>query len=192
MASSRRHLAAEVGRFLAVGGVATLVSFSLFNLLLHGVVVDAVLADRPITAYLVANTVGMFVSYTGSRHFAFRDRPARHRDGGRSAYVVINVATMTLPVACLWLSRHVLGLDDPLSDNLAANVVGLGLGIGARFYLFRTLVFRRPIHLVEIYGEPDLVPLVGLDPDEVDEVLERVTGPATAPATSAPATPRAS
>jgi hypothetical protein len=54
---------------------------------------------------------------------------------------------MTLPIGCLWISRNVMGLDDPLSDNISANVIGLAMGLGARFYLFRTFVFRRPVHL---------------------------------------------
>ena len=44
--------------------------------------------------------------------------------------MAINLATMLIPMACLWISRNVLGLDDPLSDNLSANVIGLALGNG--------------------------------------------------------------
>lgn len=142
----RPRLLAEAGRFLAVGGLATLVALFWFNLLVHGFGVGwlAVLADRPITAYVLANLVGMVVSYRGSRHWAFRERPPVHADGGRTAFVVINLATMAVPVACLSVSRHVLGLDDPLSDNVAANVLGLVLAMLARFWLFRCFVFRRP------------------------------------------------
>ena len=59
--------------------------------------------------------------------------------------MLINLVTMSLPIACLIISRDVLGLDDPLSDNISANVIGLVLGLGARFYLFRRFVFRRPV-----------------------------------------------
>ncbi len=48
---------------------------------------------------------------------------------------------MAIPVVCLWMSRHVLGLSSPLSDNLAANVIGLGLGTATRFWVFRRFVF---------------------------------------------------
>jgi putative flippase GtrA len=67
-----------------------------------------------------------------------------HADGGRTAYVVINLVTMAFPVACLWISRHALGLADPISDNVSANVIGLALGTASRFYLYRTWVFRHP------------------------------------------------
>lgn len=140
------RLLAEVGRFLTVGGAATLVALVLFNALVHGSSAGgrALLADRPVLAYVLANSVGMVISYRGSRSWAFRDRPPRQADGGRSAYVLINLVTMSLPIACLLVSRDVLGLDDPLSDNVAANVIGLALGLGARFYLFRRFVFPRP------------------------------------------------
>ena len=64
---------------------------------------------------------------------------------------------MLIPIGCLAISRDVLGLDDPISDNVSANVIGLLLGLVARFYLFRTFVFQRPISIVEIYDEPGLV-----------------------------------
>jgi putative flippase GtrA len=152
--SSRwQRLLTEAGRFLAVGGLATLVALFLFNVLLHGMLpgVPDTLGDQPILAYVIANTVGMLISYHGSRNYAFRDRPSTHADGGLTAFVAINVITMLLPIACLTISRDVLGLDDPVSDNVSANVIGLVLGLGARFYLFRTFVFRRPINLNDLY-----------------------------------------
>lgn len=146
MGSRWQRLLAEVSKFLAVGGVATLVALVLFNFLVHGFSRSyrPLMADHAIAAYVVANTVGMLVSYHGTRSWAFRNRPPVHADGGRTAYVVINLVTMALPVGCLWFSRHVLGLADPVSDNLSANVIGLALGTASRFYLYRTWVFRHP------------------------------------------------
>ena len=172
MSSRSRRLLVEASRFLAVGGLATLVALFLFNWLVHGFNMSRpLLEEQPILAYVIANTVGMVISYNGSRNYAFRDRPPRHADGGRTAYVIINVATMTLPIACLMFSRSVLGLDDPASDNISANVIGLAMGLGARFYLFRTFVFHRPIHLGELYNRELLESLD--DP----EALELPGGP---------------
>ncbi len=143
-----RRLLSEVMRFLAVGGAATLVAFLLFNFLAHGLFVidDPWLEDRPTLSYILANTVGMWISYNGTKTWAFKHRESAHPDGGVTMYVLINVITMTLPLACLWISRHVLGLSDPLSDNIAANVIGLNMGTAARFYLFRRLVFAVPAY----------------------------------------------
>ena len=144
MSSRWRRVATEVYRFAVVGGAATIVAVLIFNGLVHGYWYSPPLGNHVIWAYIIANTVGMAISYRGSRSWAFAHRPPRFADGGRTAYVVINIATMTLPIACLKFSRDVLGRTDPFSDNIAANVVGLGLGMVARYYLFRTLVFRKP------------------------------------------------
>ena len=190
MGSRWQRVVAEAGRFVAVGGVATLVALIIFNALVHGfnTAHRAPLADHVIWAYVIANTVGMAISYRGARNWAFRDRPPRHADGGRTAYVVINVATMALPIGCLAISRNVLGLDDPYSDNISANVIGLFLGLVARFYLFRTVVFRRPVHLPHLpvslplhHGEDQ--PVARQEDEPVSEPTGSSTrGPARRPA----------
>jgi putative flippase GtrA len=144
MGTRWRRLTAELAKFVTVGGVATLVACVIFNYLVHGfpVGLHAPMSRHPISAYVVANTVGMLISYRGSRSWVFAERRTAHPDGGRTAYFAINAVTMTLPVGCLWVSRHLFGFEDPISDNLSANVIGLSMGMVARFYLFRTLVFN--------------------------------------------------
>ena len=137
---------------MVTGGLATLVSVSLFNFLVHGLYLtgDPWLDTRPLTALVVANLVGMMVSYRLSRYWTFRHRQPVHADGGRTAFFLINVVTLPLSVGTLWFSRHVLGLTDPFSDNLFGNVIGALIGQAARFYLFRTYVFRKPVTVVEL------------------------------------------
>jgi putative flippase GtrA len=209
MGSRWHRVFTEAYRFLAVGGVATIVAFVLFNFLVHGFNTShqAVLDGQPYLGYVIANTVGMAVSYRGSRRWVFKDRPPRAADGGRTAFIAINMLTMLIPIACLWLNRNVLGLDDPWSDNIAANVVGLFFGLVARFYLFRTLVFQRPVHLPELMQNPlqvlemselhDIEPLGDLDvvvdpedPDQPDQprgVGKSVSEDSTARSRSGPA-----
>ncbi len=141
-----QRFAAEIAKFLTVGGVATAVSLVIFNWLVHGSMGGpGVLNDDPLLAYTLANLVGMLVSYRGSRSWAFRHREAVGKTGGRVAYVVINVATMAIPLACLAFSRYVLDRSDPFADNLAANVIGLALGTTARFFLIREFIFVHPV-----------------------------------------------
>src|SRR5262245_13938811 len=158
MSDRTQRFIAEVGRFLVVGGAATIVALFIFNYLVHGLSTGdhAPLGNEPILAFIIANTIGMCISYYGSRHWAFRDRQPVHSDGGKTSFVAINLLTMLIPIGCLAISRDVLGLDDPISDNVSANLIGLVLGLVARFYLFRTFVFRRPISIGEIYDEPQL------------------------------------
>ena len=150
------HIFVEIGRFMVTGGLSTLTSFLVFNFLAHGLY----LTDRPwlaahaITAFILANVCGMLVSYRLSRYWTFRHRPPVHPDGGRTAFFVINLITMPLAIACLWFSRHVLGLTDPLADNVAGNVVGQLIGQVARFYLFRRYVFQQPMSTSELAHHP--------------------------------------
>ena len=57
---------------------------------------------------------------------------------------MINTATMIIPMACLWFSLNVLGLDDPVADNLAGVAIGQLLGQAALVDLFREYVFQKP------------------------------------------------
>lgn len=150
------HVFVEIGRFMVTGGLSTIASFLVFNFLVHGLYLTGHpwLAAQPILAFVLANVVGMLVSYRLSRYWTFRHRPPVHPDGGRTAFFAINVITMPLAIACLWLSRHVLHLTDPLSDNLAGNVVGQLIGQAARFYLFRRYVFRTPVSVGEFMHLP--------------------------------------
>ena len=143
MGERGRGFAGEVGRFLTVGLVATIVAIVIFNLLVHGFTTagPAPLNDQPELAYLIGNGIGMLISFRGTSQWAFRDRTARHADGGVVAFTAINVATMAIPVTCLWVSRNLMGLDDPVSDNVSANVIGLLLANATRFLLYRQFVF---------------------------------------------------
>ena len=135
----------EGAKFLTVGGVATAVSFVLFNGLVHGYFGGyGPMHGDPLVAFVIANTVGMLVSYRGSRSWAFRERAAVGVAGGRVAFFVINTISMVIPLGCLSFSRYVLGLADPVADNIAANVVGLGLGTLARFWALRRFIFLSP------------------------------------------------
>ncbi|MFT4010116.1 MAG: GtrA family protein [Nocardioidaceae bacterium] len=142
-----QRLIAELAKFLAVGGAATIVALVIFNGLVHGYFGHrgGPMYDLPLVAYVIANLVGMAVSYRGSRSWAFREREVVGSAGGRTRFVVINLLTMLIPMACLAVSRYVLHRSDPLADNLAANVIGLGLGTGTRFLLFREFIFVHPI-----------------------------------------------
>ena len=189
MGSRWHRIFTEAYRFLAVGGLVTIVAILIFNFLVHGFHTgwDAPLSGQPYLAFVLANLVGMVVSYRGSRTWVFKDRPPRTADGGRLLFVIINLATMLIPIACLWISRNVFNLDDPYSDNVAANMIGLFLGMAARFYLFRTLVFQKPVHLADLKQHPlQVFELAELDIEPLDQPVD-VSEEPTAPSTSDPA-----
>jgi putative flippase GtrA len=147
VAGRSRHLGEEILRFLAVGGAATVVALVGFNVLVHGFFEGpGPMHDHPIPAYVLANAVAGVLAYRGARNWAFRHREVRNPVGGPAAFFTIGAATMLIPVACLAVSRYLLHLTDPISDNVSANVVGLGLGTAARFWAFRAYVFHRRPH----------------------------------------------
>lgn len=140
-----RRLAAEAAKFVTVGGVATTVALVVFNLLVHGIIVTGPgpMHDYPLPALVLANAVGMVVGYTGDRAWTFRHRRVVGPWGGVPAFVGINLLSHLVPLTLLAFSRYVLGLDDPVSDNVSANVLGLGLGALVRFWAYRRFVFLR-------------------------------------------------
>jgi putative flippase GtrA len=138
-----QRISGEVARFTAVNGLATFVALVLFNALVHGVpgLFGGPMHGRPLTSYFLANSVGMVVSYSGSKRFAFKHRQAVGPGDGALNYVVINLVSFVIPISCLWVSRNVLHYDDALSDNISGNAVGALLGTVFRFWMFRTFVF---------------------------------------------------
>ena len=141
MTGRTRRLLTEIARFLVVGGVATLVSFVGFNALVHGAFLGrAPLAAHPVEAFVLVNVLGGIVAYLGMRWWAFSHREVK--DGtGVVSFFVLGALTMVIPVLCLAISRYALGLTSIWADNIAANVIGLGLGTATRFWVFRRFVF---------------------------------------------------
>lgn len=141
-APNARRLLGEVLRFLAVGGLATMVSFVGFNGLVHGLFLGgAPLRDQPIVAFVLANAVAGLVAYVGMRAWTFRDRGVPDEASGLVRFFALGAFTMAIPVVCLWVSRYGLRLTSPSADNLSANVIGLSLGAVTRFWVFRRFVF---------------------------------------------------
>jgi putative flippase GtrA len=187
-----RRLSGEVARFFVVNVVATTVALVIFNGLTHGVKgwFDGPMHEHPITTYLIANTVGMIVSYVGSRSYAFRHRHANGPGGGVFGYAAINFASFVIPISLLWVSRNVLDQDSAFADNISANVLGTIFGATFRFWAFRTFVFtsdqnaspfRRLLgldgrHLAVPELGPDEAQLVEHQPEQGDAEADDVVG----------------
>lgn len=146
----------ELSKFAATGVVATVVAVSLFNWLVHVSPgpAEPLLSGRPTTAYVLANIVGMLISYHMSRRWAFRHREPVGVASGRLTYFGINTASLLIPASLLWVSRNVLGWESALADNLVANGLGLALAFLTRFYLFRMFVFVHPDRAEPGSGRP--------------------------------------
>lgn len=129
----------ELLRFGSVGAVAFVVDVGLFNLLRFGP--GELLADKPLTAKVLSVTVATVVAWLGNRYWTFARLRTATRIRELLGFAVVNVVGMAIAVGCLAFSHYVLGLTSPLADNIAANVVGLGLGTAFRYFAYRRVVF---------------------------------------------------
>ena len=185
----KTRLAAEGAKFTAVNIVATAVALVGFNLLTHGVIgwFAGPMNQRPLSAYVVANSVGMLISFFGIRHYVYKHRKPMGPGGGFVNYCAVNLASFVLPVACLWVTRNIFDWDSAVADNISGNIVGATLATLIRFWAFRVFVFRTDspkfgkgaaadLHLSHVHWRPGRhhAPVTGADsgpevgPDEAE------------------------
>lgn len=154
-----RRIGGEIARFSAVNVVATVAAVVIFNALVHGVSgwFDGPANGWPLPSFLFAHSVGMFISYYGSRTYAFKHRHAAGPGGGLLNYVIINLASFVIPIACLYVSRSIIGWDSVYADNISGNVIGAVLGSAFRFWAFRRFVFTKtPAGVALFVQQPDI------------------------------------
>ena len=149
-------LVRESLKFATVGSVGFVVDVAVFNALLFG----GPLNDRPLTAKTVSVIVATVVTYTGNRHWTFRHRARTTVAREYPMFFLLNGVGLVIALACLGVSRYVLGFSGPLADNIAANIVGLGLGTLFRFWSYRKWVFPAP----EPHPATGRAPLEARDP----------------------------
>ena len=141
------HLVRELMKFGVVGGFAFLVDIGLFNLLLHA-------TDKPLTSKTISAVVATTVAYIGNRHWTFR---RRERSGVRREYTLfflLNGVGLVIALACLAISHYLLDFTSRLTDNIAANGVGLALATTFRFWSYRRWVFRELVPEAAVSEDP--------------------------------------
>jgi putative flippase GtrA len=139
----RRRVAAlgqEASRFAVVGLVALAVDVGGYNALVH-LGGHPLLHGQPLLAKTVSVTASTTVAYLGNRFWTYRHRPRGRMAREFVLFVVLSAIALGIALACLAVSRYVLGLTSALADNIAANVVGLALGALFRFLSYRKYVF---------------------------------------------------
>ncbi|MDM7854050.1 GtrA family protein [Cellulomonas alba] len=138
IAPTLRERAAELIRFLSVGGVSFVVDLGLFNLLLYGP--GHVLEHKPLTAKVISLVAATLVSWVGNRHWTFSQHRTARRGHELLVFSAINVVGALVPVATLALSRYALGLHSQLADNVST-VLGIGLATVIRYVGYKKWVF---------------------------------------------------
>ncbi|WP_241698351.1 GtrA family protein [Flaviflexus huanghaiensis] len=131
----------EFLRFCTVGLGAYVVDVGLFNLLAYHWPIDLPF-DQSMTAKTISVSVSIVFAWTGNRLWTFRSKQQNSRRREFAMFVLVNIGGMAVALACLAVSRFVLGFDSQFADNIAANVVGLVLGTAFRYVLYRYVVFN--------------------------------------------------
>jgi len=135
------HIVHELGKFGAVGAVAFLVDFGLFNYAI------ASLGMERLTAKTFSTVIAATLAFVGNRFWTWRHRERSGMAREYSLYFVFNAVGLGIGLACLAVSHYGLGSIWPsvfkslLADNVAANVVGAALGTFFRFWSYRRFVF---------------------------------------------------
>lgn len=135
-----RGLVHELARFGVIGGVAFVVDMGLFNLLRYGLDGEGVLHHKPLTARVLSVAVATMVAYVGNRHWTWRHRARRALHREYALFFTFNLIGLLVNVGLLAFVNYVLGLQDPLSNNVA-NVIGIAVGSLFRFWAYRRFVF---------------------------------------------------
>jgi putative flippase GtrA len=150
--------------FGVVGLGGMVIDIGVFNALRLGLFGQGALIDKPLTAAVVSASLAIAFNWVGNRSWTFRKQ--RRADVVRELLEYGAVALLGLGVGllCLAVSHYVLGLHSLAADNIAKNVVGLGLGTIVRFSLSRWWVWgssrRRPLVAA---GGPTPKPVVGTE-----------------------------
>lgn len=137
-----RTLLPQLARFGTVGLVGLVVDVALFNLLRVTVLAPELIAEGPVIAKIISTSVAIAVNWVGSRYWTFRLEHRRPAAREALEFAVVSIGGLLIAVACLVVSRYVLGFTSLLADNIATNVIGLALGSAFRFVLYRAWVFH--------------------------------------------------
>ncbi|HZE41883.1 MAG TPA: GtrA family protein [Stackebrandtia sp.] len=129
-----RPLAEEIIKFASIGGVNTVITMVIFNVLL---------SIGPIKANVVATVAATTCSYFLNRHWTYRHLPKTSLRREYTLFFLFNVAGFVIESAILGVARYGMGFDehsDVLEFNVA-KVAGLVIATVFRFWAYRSFVF---------------------------------------------------
>ena len=144
-------------RYAAVGAVAFVVDVGLFNLVLHA-------TEKPLTSKTISTVAATTVAYVGNRYWTFRRRSRQGLGREYTLFFLLNGVGLAISLGVLAISHYLLGFTSHLADNIAANVIGLGLGTAFRFWSYRRFVFPALLPEAAAPGTVEQVGSVSGDP----------------------------
>lgn len=129
----------EFIQFGLVGATAFVVDAGLFNMFQHGPL--GFLDGHPNTANVISATIATIYSWVANRLWTYRGRTQENTAREALLFAFANVGGILITQFCLFFTHHILGFTSPLADNIAAYVVGFGLGTAFRFLFYHYIVF---------------------------------------------------
>lgn len=137
-----RRLLAQFSQFGVVGLVGFGLDLVIFNVLRASVLNPDVVVHGAAYATVISTVVAIAFNWLGNRFWTFRHQRHHHwlREGVE--FGIVSLVGLGITLACLYVSSNVLGFHGVVADNIAKNVVGLGLGTVFRFALYRLWVFK--------------------------------------------------
>jgi putative flippase GtrA len=183
-----RRLLAQFSQFGVVGLIGFGLDFVLFNVLRATVLNPEVVVHGTAYATIISTVVAVVFNWLGNRFWTFRHQRHHHWFREGIEFAVVSAGGLLITLGCLFVSTYVLNLHGVIADNIAKNVVGLGLGTVFRFALYRLWVFRGhepepltgPIHTTDAFAD-DRTTVVNAYPTSRSR-----PGARTAPAADAP------
>ena len=136
----------EVTKFGVVGALSFVVDNGGYNLLVFGLPGGAeggVMRAAPVQASVLATGAAALFSWVGNRYWTYRHR---HRDKMAqelALFLLANCVGVAITAGTVYASRHLLGLESVLSDNVA-RAFGWVLATLFRFFAYRRYVFVAP------------------------------------------------
>lgn len=137
-------LVKEISKFGTVGIIGIIIDVGLFNLfLLTGM--------WPSISKTCSMSAAMVFTYFGNKHWSFNRStavtPVKSSAAANSRqfvlFIIVNLIALSFSLIALYVEHEILNIRSLLADNIAANVIGLGLGTVFRFWAYRTFVFPR-------------------------------------------------
>jgi putative flippase GtrA len=136
----RRHVK-RGSVFLLVGGLGFIVDAVVYNLLVYAGHPHGLMFHLPLLAKTISVCCGLVASYFGNRLWTYRDRKVSRSFGQVARFALVNVVATVLQLACLWFSRSVLHLANPVADNISGTIIGQGLATAFRYIAYTKWVF---------------------------------------------------
>ncbi|MEV6313983.1 GtrA family protein [Streptomyces sp. NPDC051776] len=131
-----KQLTRELAKFGTVGAVGFLVNFVVFNLCMH------VIGLAVVRSGVIATFIAICTNYVGNRYWTYRDTDKSRRTRELTLFFLFSGVGLVIENGILAISHYGFGFTSTVADNIAKNVIGLGIATVFRFWSYRTWVFR--------------------------------------------------